>query len=112
MTPSVIVERIDILDGPNLKSLLEGFRFATRREELNFAINLKFNEVVFIDESGVEIQELGRLYTPILAGIRYLGYEPKPDTRDDFVITVRSGMGTFEGHYNTHSRKGMLLRVK
>ncbi|MDB5177938.1 MAG: hypothetical protein JWO61_321 [Candidatus Saccharibacteria bacterium] len=108
MTTTLVVERIDIIEGPNLDELLRGLKLAVAREQgLSRGLSITFQEAVFFGGDGVELIELGRLFQPQLVGIRYLGNEATPSTRDDFVITVRSWQ-TFEGHYNTHTRKGSL----
>ena len=112
MATTLVVERIDIIEGPNLDELLRGLKFAVAREEgLPRGLSITFKEAILFGEDGTELVELGRLFQPQLVGIRYLGNEAMPSTRDDFVITVKSWT-TFEGHYNTHSRKGSLSVLK
>jgi hypothetical protein len=105
------VERIDIIEGPNLDELLRGLKFAAPREEQPKGISVRFDEVVFFTEDGEEIAELGKTFLPTLVGISYLGNESSSATRDDFVIKVKSWT-TFVGHYNVHSRKGSLSVTK
>lgn len=113
MATTLPVERIDILEGPNLDELQRAFKHAVSRDDgVPMGMSLRFEEVVFFgtvgDETEVrEMPELGRGFAPKLVGIRYLGNDAKSSTRDDFVITVVSWT-TLEGHYNTHSRKGSL----
>lgn len=106
MATTLAVERIDIIEGPNLNGLLCYFKYAAPRPDgLPTGIHLGFEEVVFFgtaeDETELrQLDELGDSFVPLLVGIRYLGNNASSATRDDFVITVKSWM-TFEGHYNT-----------
>ena len=114
MDATLTVERIDILEGPNLKGLLFAFEHAAIRPDgFSGEVNLRFDNVVYLDDAHKEIDELsGRIFNPKLVGICYLGYNPSSETRDDFVITVSIINITFEGHYNAHTRKGSLRAVK
>ena len=115
MATTLIVERIDILEGPNLDALLQAFKQAVSRsadEGRVYVMTARFREVVFFDEDGKEINDLGRTaFAPKVVGIRYVGNDASSSTSDDFVITVKSWT-TFEGHYNTHTRKGSLSALK
>jgi len=112
MATTLDVERIDILEGPNLDGLLEGFKFAAPRDELHQQISVRFEEVAYFAKGGEEIVELGKTFFPRIVGVRYLGNEASSSTRDDFVVTVFMGGMTFEGHYNVHTRKGSLSVIK
>jgi hypothetical protein len=117
MATTLVVERIDIIEGPNLDELLRALKHAVPRPDgLPKGINVEFKEVVFFGraEGDLEVRqlaELGYLFAPKLVGIRYLGNDANPATRDDFVITLKSWT-TFEGHYNAHSRKGSVIAIK
>jgi len=103
MTEAVIVERIDIVDGPNLQGLLEAFGAD------GVSANV-FNSVL-LDTNGVNVSaEVGRLQASMIA-IRYLG-NVRPAVKRDFVLTFSTTYGLFEGHYSVHSRKGSLGRLK
>jgi hypothetical protein len=112
MAATLPVERIDVLEGPNLDGLLEGFKFAVVRDGMPYQTAVRFDEVVYFAEGGKEYAELGRTFFPYVVGIRYLGNEASSSTRDDFVVTVYMGGMTFEGHYNVHTRKGSLSVIK
>jgi hypothetical protein len=112
MATTLPVERIDILDGPNFDGLLKGLKFAASRDESVPPISVRFEEVVYFAEGGSEVTELGRMCFPKIVGIRYLGNEASPSTRNDFIVAVYMGGMTFEGHYNVHTRKGSLSVIK
>lgn len=116
MTTTVKVERIDIVEGPNLEGLLKPWLLKSAYAEEGKAlpggvheIYLRFDEVHFMDESGVAIEELGTTLMPALVAIGLLGGDATTRNREEFVITVSTAFGTFTGHYNTRSRKGSLL---
>ena len=112
MATELVVERIDIIEGPNLDELLRALKHAVPREDgVRHGISVRFDKVVFFGVKGEEIDELGQMFMPKLVGIRYLGNMITTSTCDDFVVTVRSWT-TFEGHYNTHTRKGSLGALK
>ena len=117
MATTLTVERIDIIEGPNLDGLLRHFKYAAPRpDQFPMGMHLRFEEVVFFGTAGEETEvrqftELGDSFIPKLVGLLYLGNDASSATRDDFVITVKSWT-TFEGHYNTHSRKGSLSALK
>jgi hypothetical protein len=108
MATTLQVGRIDIVEGPNLDELQRAQKFAVPRGEIRVHMSARFDYVVYFDEAGSQLTELGRTFLPQVIGIRYLGDEPSRETQDDFVITVRFAGMTFEGHYNVHSRKGSL----
>ena len=117
MTATVNVERIDIIEGPNLTGLLEPWLTKEAIEEADkvFAIpdiHLRFNEVRYMRDEWTADEELGMTFLPLLVGIGLLGGDTTARKREDFVITVSSALGTFTGHYNTRTRKGSLARVK
>jgi len=118
MTTTVSVERIDILEGPNLEGLLRSFPLAAALEDqgeesLPRSVETWFKEVRFYDEQGFDLrlQLAGALsFRGVLNGIRYLGLTR--DNKHDFVIFVDSSLGTFGGLYNTKTRKGSLNVMK
>ena len=112
MATTLQIERIDILEGPNLDDLQRAQKFAVVREGLSVPVSARFGEVVYFGEDGKELVEFGRTFAPQVIGIRYLGNEPSRETRDEFIITVRFTGRTFEGHYNVRTRKGSLNLVK
>ncbi len=117
MTATVNVERIDIIEGPNLTGLLQPWLTKEAIEEADkvFAIpdiHLRFNEVRYMRDEWTADEELGMTFLPLLVGIGLLGGDTTTRKREEFVITVSSALGTFTGHYNTHTRKGSLARVR
>ena len=117
MTTTVNVERIDIIEGPNLEGLLQPWLMKEAIEDANkvFAIpdiHVRFEEVRYMRNEWTADEELGVTFHPLLVGIGLLGGDVKSRKRDDFIITVSSALGTFTGHYNTRTRKGSLARVK
>ena len=117
MTTTVTVERIDIIEGPNLTGLLEPWLMKEAIEEAEkiFAppdVHLRFNKVRYMRDEWNADEELGMTFLPLLVGIGLLGGDTTARKREDFVITVSSALGTFTGHYNTRTRKGSLARVK
>lgn len=118
MATKLIVERIDILDGPNLKGLLQAYELAVPQPGgFPQGMRARFDRVVFYgrtDEDSVAhpIDELGTVFDPQVVGIQHLGGVPTPETRHDHIIKVAFGGWTFVGHYNTLHRKGCLVVVK
>lgn len=117
MTTTVTVERIDIIEGPNLEGLLQPWLMRESVEEAGFSlgtsdVHLRFDEVRYMRDEWIADEELGITFYPLLVGIGLLGGEATTRKRENFVITVSSALGTFTGHYNTRTRKGSLARVK
>lgn len=113
MTGTVTVERIDILEGPNLEGLLRSFTVPSGLDR-EIEVNARFDRIKLYtgdgDDAAAILGDDVVSYTGVLLGIRYLGLEP--GLRHDFIITLKTSLGTFEGHYNVHSRKGSLGRRK
>ena len=112
MTDSVDIDRIDIVEGPNLEGLIKPWLMAeAEMQPQNRPVALRFDRVHFyVGDSRVPSEELGSAYMPYLIALGTLGGVWMTRTRADYVITVASAAGTFEGHYNTKTRKGSLRR--
>ena len=113
MTDTVTVERIDIIEGPNLEGLIRPWQITeAAMPPGNRQVSLRFDEVRYMSdrESWTPIEELGVTFMPELVAIGRLGGTAMTRTRADYVITVHCALGTFEGHYNTKTRKGVLRR--
>lgn len=115
MTTTVIVERIDIIEGPNLEGLLKPWLMKEAIEEAGKSlvvsdIHLRFDEVRYMRDEWTADEELGMTFLPLLVGIGLLAGDTTARKREDFVITVSSALGTFTGHYNTRTRKGSLAK--
>lgn len=108
MASKLPVERIDIIEGPNLQSILDCVRDAVPRDGRQGYSLAVFNKAVlhYDDDSSEEVQNLAVQ----AVGIRYLGNIADRSTQNKFVVTVSGRQQTFEGHYDTHSRKGSLSR--
>ncbi len=108
MATKLPVERIDIIEGPNLQFFLDCLRDAVPREgRAGYSLTI-FSKVVlhYEDDSSEEVKNLAVQ----AVGIRYLGNIANRSTQFKFVITVSGRQQTFEGHYDTQSRKGSLSR--
>jgi hypothetical protein len=115
MTTTVDVERIDIKEGPNRSTLLLSSRSTQHFKERYPGIEHQtwFSDVRYLNRRGRDMRHFlsdARTFRGELVEIAYLG--DNPDETDEFLLKVSSVFGTFEGHYNTHLRKGVLRKVK
>jgi hypothetical protein len=115
MTATAEVERIDIKEGPNRETLVFAPELAAafRKHHPKMVHETRFDEARFYGKDGIDMRhalEGSRMFRGQLEAIAYFGDDPFET--HDFLIRVKSSLGTFVGHYNTQTRKGILMRVR